>query len=92
MLRGLYTGKILAPDNGALVADILKPINSILYRCTGAIIDKKERYAFRSAEVYMCLEQNAVFICQLPLKTCRYIKNLLRLIKALYLTAVYIGG
>ena len=48
-------------------------------------------YALRSAEVYMCLEQNVVFICQLPPKTCRYVQNLLPLIKALYLAIFYIG-
>ena len=31
-----------------------KPINSILYRCTE--VDREERYALRSVEVYMCLE------------------------------------
>ena len=40
-----------------------KPIlNSILYKCTGASIEREERYALRSAEVHMCLEQNIVSI------------------------------
>ena len=56
-----------------------KPINSILYGCMRVIIDREERYALHSAEVYMCLEQNIVFICQLSPKTCRYIQNLLSL-------------
>ena len=65
---------------------LLNPL--ILYRCTGVSIEMEERYA----EVYMCLEQNVVFIRQLPPKTCRYFQNLLLLRKALYLTASYVGG
>ena len=42
------------------------------------------RYALRSAKVYMCLEQNVVFIYQLRPETCRYIQKLLLSIKALY--------
>ena len=72
--------------------NVFKPINSILYGCTGVIIDRKERYVLRSAEVCMCLEQNVVFICQLPLKTCKYIQNPLLLKKALYLATFYVGG
>ena len=59
---------------------------------TGVIIDKEERYALRSAKVYMCLEQNVVFVRQLLPKTCKYIENLPLLIKALYLAAFYIDG
>ena len=46
-----------------------KPINSILYRCMKNTVDRKERYSFHSVKVCMCLEQNVVFLCQLPLKT-----------------------
>ena len=56
----------------------------------GVIIDRKERYALRSAEVYMCLEQKVVFIRQLPSTTCRYIKNPVLLIKALLPRCIYI--
>ena len=72
--------------------DAFKPINPILYRCVVVIIDKEERYALYLAEVFMCLEQNNIVMCQLPPKTCRYNQNLLPLIKALCLTAFYIGG
>ena len=53
-------------------------INSILYRYTGVNIDKEGRCALRSAEVYMCLEQNVVFIRQIPPKTYIYIQNSLK--------------
>ena len=42
-----------------------------------AIIDREERYVLCSAEVYMCLEQNVVFVRQWLPKTCRYIQNFL---------------
>ena len=69
-----------------------KPMKSILYRCPGIITDREEKYALHSAEVYKCLEQNVVFIRQLPPKACRYIQNILLLKNALYLTAFSIGG
>ena len=39
------------------------------------------RKGMHCAKVYMCLEHNVVFICQLPPKTCRYIQNVLLLKK-----------
>ena len=66
---------------------------SILHRSTRVIIDKEERYALRSTEVYMCLEQDVVFISELPPKTCRYIYSRPSFIRrGLYHTAFYIGG
>ena len=47
----------------------------------GGYIDREEKYALRSAEIYMCIEQNFVFMRQLPPTTCRYIQNLLLLKK-----------
>ena len=52
---------------------------------------REERYALRSTELYMCLKQNVVFICQLPPKTCKYVENFLLLIKALCFIVFYIG-
>ena len=51
-----------------------------------------ERKGMHNTEVYMYLEQYFLFLCQLPLKTCRrYIQNL-HLLKRSYLAAFYIGG
>ena len=50
-----------------------------------------ERKDMHYAEIYMCLEQNVVFICQLPPKTCSYIQNVLllkRLFTSLHFTLV----
>ena len=45
-----------------------KTMNSIFLQMHRVIIDREGRYALCSAEVYMYLEKNVVFIRQLPPK------------------------
>ena len=70
---------------------MLKPINSILYRCTGVIIDREETYALRSVEVYMCLTERCFYMPNTSENMQIYSKPSF-IEKGFYFAAFYIGG